>query len=60
MTSKFEFFSKKKMNALYITEIMQTDWLHMLYGYWEERYTPYSFDLDFGLSGCFNISMKCH
>ena len=35
MTSKFGLFSKNKMNNIYITESMQTDWLHMIYEYWE-------------------------
>ena len=30
MTSKIELFQKNKMNNLYITEIMQTDWIQML------------------------------
>ena len=30
MTYTFELFSKKKMNYLYLTESMQTYWLHML------------------------------
>ena len=39
MKSKFDYF-KEKMNNLYLTEIMQTDWLQMLYEYWDEKYTP--------------------
>ena len=30
ITSGFELFSKKKMNNIYLTEIMITDWIHML------------------------------
>ena len=30
MTSKFQLFSRKKMNALYLIEIMRIDWLQML------------------------------
>ena len=30
MTLKFELYSKNKINALCIIEIMRTDWLHML------------------------------
>ena len=29
-TPRFDFFSQKKMYALYLTEIMRTDWLHIL------------------------------
>ena len=32
--SKFEFVSKNKKNALYITETMQKYCLQMLYEYW--------------------------
>ena len=34
------------MNALYLPKTTQTDWLHMLYEYWEERDTPYQDDFD--------------
>ena len=30
MTSNFELFSKEKKNNIYLTEIMRSDWLHML------------------------------
>ena len=30
MTSKFEAFKKNKMDGIYLTEIMKTDWLHIL------------------------------
>ena len=40
MTSKFVFF-KEKMDALYLTENMQTYWIHMTYEYWKEGDTPY-------------------
>ena len=30
------------MNSIYLTEIVQTDWLHMLDEYWYKGYTPYS------------------
>ena len=43
MTSKFEFFQKKK-NNLYLTESMPTDWMHMLDKNWDERNIPYSED----------------
>ena len=36
---------------------MKTDWLQMLYEYWEERDKPYSDDFDFWpewLFQCFN------
>ena len=33
MTSKFELFLKNKMNNLYSTKSMQTEWIHMLYEY---------------------------
>ena len=35
------------MNNIYLTEIMQTDWLQMLDDYWGEKYTYYSYDYDF-------------
>ena len=44
MTYKFEFFSKKQMTNIYLTESMRSDWLHMLDDYWDEKYTPYSDD----------------
>ena len=47
MTSKFESFSKSKNNNLYLTESMQTDWLHMLDDYLNEKDTPYSDGFDF-------------
>ena len=31
MTSNFEVFSKNKMDALYISEIIETDWMQTLY-----------------------------
>ena len=46
MTSKFELFSTGKMNNLYITESMQTNWMHMLDDYRDEKDTPYSDDYD--------------
>ena len=42
MTSKLDFFSNKKISALYTTESIQTYWLHMLDEYWDEGDTPYS------------------
>ena len=47
MTSKFEVFSRNNMDALYMKESIETDWLQMLYEYSEEEDTPYSggFDL---------------
>ena len=30
ITSKFEVFSKKKMGALYVTEIIQAEWMRTL------------------------------
>ena len=30
ITSKFEAFSKNKMDELYLTEGTQTEWMHML------------------------------
>ena len=35
------------MNNLYLTEIMQTDWLQMLDECWDEKDTPYPDDYDF-------------
>ena len=46
MTSNFEFFTKNKINNIYLTEIMRTDWLHMLDEYWDESDAPYSDDFD--------------
>ena len=57
MKSKFELFSKNKMNSVYLTESMQTDWLQILYSYWGEVDTPYSGDFISVMSGCFNITM---
>ena len=47
MTSKFGLFSKKKMDALYLTGIMQIEWLYKLYEYWDEEDTAYSDDFGF-------------
>ena len=47
MKFKFELFSKNKINNIYLTERMRTDWLHMLYNYWNEKYIPYSDDSNF-------------
>ena len=47
MISKFEQFSKNKINAIHLTKIMQTDQVHMLYEYWDEKDTPYSDDYYF-------------
>ena len=47
MTSEFEFFSKIKMNNIYLTEIMWTCWLHMLDEYWDKKDTPSSDDFGF-------------
>ena len=46
MTSKFELFSKNKMNNLDLTEIVRTYWLQMLDDYWDEKDTTYSYDYD--------------
>ena len=35
------------MNNIYLTESIQTDWLHMFDKYWYERNTPYSDDFEF-------------
>ena len=40
-------FLREKTNHLYLTEIMKTDWLHMLDDYWNEKDTPYSDEYDF-------------
>ena len=42
LISKFEEFSNNKVDALYLTEITQTEWLKMLDEYWDEGYTLYS------------------
>ena len=47
MTTKFELFSKNKINNIYLTESMRKDWLHMLYDYWDEKDTPYPDDYYF-------------
>ena len=41
MTPKFELFSKKNVNALYLTVSMQTYWVQMLDEYWYEGDTTY-------------------
>ena len=46
MTFKFEYFSKNKMNALYLTEITITDCLQALDEYWYERDTLFSGEFD--------------
>ena len=56
--SKFEEFSKKN-DALYLTEIMQTEWLQMLDEYWDEGDTPYLGDFISWRRGCFNITINC-
>ena len=58
MTSKFELFSNDKMGILHITEIMRSDWLHMLDEYWDEVNAPYSGGFISGQNGCFNITMN--
>ena len=40
MRSKLEEFSKNRMDALYLTEIMRTKWLKMMDKYWDEIDTP--------------------
>ena len=40
VTFKFENFSKRKMDLLYLTESIQTDKLNMLYEYYNEGDTP--------------------
>ena len=40
--SKFESFSKNKMDALYLTESMQKEWFQMLDEYWDEVNKTYS------------------
>ena len=42
ITSKFKLFSREKMDVLYLTESMRTDWLHMLDEYWDGVDTPYA------------------
>ena len=46
-TTRFELFSKIKTNYLYLTESMQTYWVHMLDEYSEERDTPHLDDFEF-------------
>ena len=40
MKSKFELFSKYKVDALHLTESIQIDCSNLLYEYWDEGYTP--------------------
>ena len=47
ISTKFDFFSEKKMDALYLTESMLTEWLHMLDAYCDEKDTSYSDDFGF-------------
>ena len=47
MTSKFEIFSNKKMDDLYLTESMQTYLLQISVEYWDEVDTPYPGEFDF-------------
>ena len=47
------------MDALYITERMQIDWMYMLDKYWYEWNTTYPYDFDFWTEWFFNITMKC-
>ena len=56
MTYKFEFFSKNKMNNLYITKIMRACWMHMLDYYWDEKDIPYSDDHGFWADWVYNYS----
>ena len=49
MTSKIEFFSKKKVNDLYLTKSILTDWLQMLDDNWDEKDTSYLDDPDLWL-----------
>ena len=42
MTSKFGLFKKNKINALYLTENILTEWLQKLDEYWDEEDKPYS------------------
>ena len=58
MITKFGLFLENKTNALYITEIIQTYWIHMLDEYLEEEDTAYSYDFNFCTNSCFNISMN--
>ena len=44
ITFKFELVSVKQTNSVYLTEIIITDLLQILYGLWEEIDTPYSYD----------------
>ena len=47
MTYRLDFFSKNKINHLYINEILRTDFPQMLDEYWDERDTPISDGFDF-------------
>ena len=47
MISKFGFFSRSKINHLYLNGSMKIDWLQMLYDYWDEKDIVYSDYYDF-------------
>ena len=56
MTSKFELFSKKKMNGFYLTE--KIGYICYMDTGMKEIH-PNEVIFISGLSGCFNIIMKC-
>ena len=58
ITSKSKLFLKKTINALCLSESIQTDWLQRLYEYWEEVDTPYSDDYDLGPQWLFQYFNK--
>ena len=37
---KFEAFTKNKLDTLYLTEIMITEWIEIIYECWDEGDTP--------------------
>ena len=47
MISRFDYFEKNKMNALYLNKIMRKEWLQMLDEFWYKRDTNYSDYSDF-------------
>ena len=51
MIYKFEAYVDQKLNTLYITEIMRTEFLQVLDVYWDEGDKSYSSMFDFGLNG---------
>ena len=58
MRSKFKVFSKNKMDELYLTKSMITEWIQTLDELWDELDKPQSGDFDFWPQWVFNITMN--